>query len=257
MADKTAPPEVFGLVHALRGVAATWVVLFHASEGRHIDQVRASLPEWLHPLFDLGDNGVAIFFALSGFVIAHSLRSDRITPSYLGRFALRRSIRLDPPLWASIVLVVALAALSAEVKDGAWAAPSLGQVITNATYTQLFVGYASLNVVYWTLCYEVQFYLVLVVSIAAAQRFGATVYIAMFLLAVLFGTGVAHTPISGLFIDLWHCFFLGVISYWAHRSRAAVLGVRPSMCSASGVRPVDLHVNLYGYGSGALLGPTV
>lgn len=221
----TSQREHFGLVHALRGVASMWVVLFHASEGRHIDAVKSAIPEWSTSVFDLGDNGVAIFFALSGFVIAHSLRDHRITASFLGRFALRRSIRLDPPLWASMVFVVALAALSAVVKAEAYIPPTFGQVVTNATYTQLFFGYASINSVYWTLCYEVQFYLALCLFIMAYQRGGAVALVVMYAVAILYGTRLLESPLPGLFVDLWHCFLLGALAYWAHRHRTAQLAL--------------------------------
>jgi peptidoglycan/LPS O-acetylase OafA/YrhL len=114
--SKPVDRECFGFVQLLRGIAASRVVRFHASEGHHIDRLKAPIPAWAHPVFDAGNNGVAIFFALSGFVIAHSLCRDRITLGYLGRFALGRSIRLNPALWASIVLFVGLAALSSFVK---------------------------------------------------------------------------------------------------------------------------------------------
>ncbi len=222
---KSTAPETFGLVHSLRGIAATWVLLFHASEGRHIDQLKAAIPAWSHCFFDLGDNGVAIFFVLSGYVIAHSLRDREITLTFLGRFALRRSIRLDPPLWASIAFVLAFTALSAMVKGEAWAAPSAGQVIANATYTQLFLGYALINPVYWTLCYEVQFYLALCLWLMLARRAKALAYCSMFAVAVAFGSGMIASPVVGLFLNLWHCFFLGVLAYWAHHSRTALVAL--------------------------------
>ncbi len=198
-----------------------WVVFFHASEGRHIDRLKDAIPDWSHGLFDLGDNGVAIFFVLSGYVIAHSLQNLRFTPSFLGRFALRRSIRLDPPLWLSIAFVIAFGALSASVKDENWLFPSTGQIITNATYTQLFFGLDSINSVYWTLCYEVQFYLALCLWLMLAERHKTFAFASMFLTAAAFGTGVIESPVRGLFVDLWHCFFLGSLAYWAHRNRAA------------------------------------
>lgn len=215
--------QTFGLVHSLRGIAATWVLLFHASEGRHIDQVKASIPAWSHSLFELGDNGVAIFFVLSGYVIAHSLRDREVTASYLGRFALRRSIRLDPPLWASIALVIIFAALSSKVKGEIWTAPTFGQVVSNATYTQIFIGYPSINTVYWTLCYEVQFYLALCLWLMLAQRAKVIAYCSMFGVAVAFGGGIVTSPVAGLFVDLWHCFFLGALAYWAHHGRMALV----------------------------------
>jgi len=216
--------ENFGLVQVLRGVAALWVVLFHASEGHHIDGLKAGLPALGRDLFELGGNGVAIFFALSGFVIAHSIRGDTITPAYIGRFALRRSIRLDPAYWLSIAFFLGVAAISAFVKHEAFTAPTIGQLAANMTYTQLFLNQPSINVVYWTLCYEVQFYLVLVLCVMAAQRFGQTALLIPFAAAILWGSGLLHEPFPGLFVDRWHCFFLGALAYWSKDNRWALAG---------------------------------
>jgi peptidoglycan/LPS O-acetylase OafA/YrhL len=216
--------ENYTFVHSLRGIAAMWVVLFHAEEGRHIDTLLASIPHWANLVFDLGNNGVAIFFALSGFVIAHSLRNDWITPGYVGRFALRRSIRLDPSYWASMILFVGFAGLSAAVKGEAFGLPPFKVIAANVTYTQLFAGLPSINVVYWTLCYEVQFYLVLILFVMAAQRFGRGVYLIALAAALAWGSGLLANPIQGLFLDRWHCFYLGALACWAKSSRMSLAG---------------------------------
>ena len=216
--------ENFTFVHSLRGIAAMWVVLFHAAEGRHIDALLASIPHWATLVFELGNNGVAIFFALSGFVIAHSLRNDWITPGYVGRFALRRSIRLDPSYWASMILFVAFAGISAAVKGEAFGLPPFKDVIANITYTQLFAGVPSINIVYWTLCYEVQFYLVLILFVMAAQRFGRGVYLLALAAALAWGSGLLTSPIQGLFVDRWHCFYIGALACWAKSSRMSLVG---------------------------------
>lgn len=57
----------------------------------------AVAPSWVASVLDHGNLGVAVFFVLSGFVIAHSLHGVRVTPSVVGRLMLRRSLRLDPP----------------------------------------------------------------------------------------------------------------------------------------------------------------
>jgi len=229
--------ESFGLVQVLRGIAASWVVLFHASEGQHIDRLKASIPIWTHPIFDVGNNGVAIFFALSGFVIAHSLRNDRITFGYVGRFALRRSIRLDPALWASIALFIGFAALSSFVKAESFTPPSAAVILSNATYTQLFLDFPSINPVYWTLCYEVQFYLMLVLCVMAAQRFGRLVYLVPFAAAVAWGCSVLEQPFAGLFVDRWHCFFLGALAYWSMKSDTALVGFVVLLAALAAVGP--------------------
>src|SRR5208282_311558 len=91
----------FLLVDALRGIAAMSVVVFHLAEGHHVDQFMTVAPVWLITVIEHGDLGVAIFFVLSGFVIAHSLYGRNVTLSLAGRFMLRRSLRLDPPYWVA------------------------------------------------------------------------------------------------------------------------------------------------------------
>ena len=212
----------FTLIQALRGFAALWVVLFHASEGRHIEIIRAATPSWLYAsVFDAGHLGVAIFFALSGFVIAHSIRGATITPRYLGRFVLRRSIRLDPPYWASIALVTVLAAFSAWAKHEPFhGGLSAGQIASHLTYTQELLRFPEINTVCWTLTYEVQFYLVLVFGQMLAQRTRlppGLVLIGPLLITVWTWTDGLSIP--GLFTNLWPCFLIGAFGYWGIESR--------------------------------------
>ncbi|URD61984.1 acyltransferase [Sphingomonas sp. KRR8] len=211
---------MFKLIQALRGVAAFWIVLFHASAGGHIETLKAHLPGWVvKPLFQTSEGGVAIFFALSGFVIAHSIRDKQITSGFVGRFALRRSLRLDPPYWAAIALAVLAGAFSAHTHQ--W--PSGGQVLAHLTYTQTLLGFDQINPVFWTLTYEVQFYLVLVVSVGLAQRYGkAWVGVPLALIAVLWGTHWLP-EMRGLFVNLWHSFFIGSLAYWGVKDRRAAL----------------------------------
>ena len=214
----------FTVVHALRGLAALWVALFHVSEAGHIANLRADLPSWADPIFTAGHLGVAIFFALSGFVITHSVAGASITPGYLGRFALRRSIRLDPPYWASILFFVGVGYISAQVTGEAFAPPSFPQVLAHLFYLQTLLGYQQINWVYWTLTYEIQFYLVLVLLIMAAQRLRISpplIVLLPFVATVGFWLGLVTPPV-GLFVDLWHAFLAGVLAYWAKTNRLAL-----------------------------------
>lgn len=52
----------------LRGFAAFWVVLFHLSEGKHLENIKPLIPQSIYAaVFDAGHLGVGIFFVLSGF----------------------------------------------------------------------------------------------------------------------------------------------------------------------------------------------
>jgi peptidoglycan/LPS O-acetylase OafA/YrhL len=65
-----------------------------------------------------GDSGMAVFFVPSGFVISHSATRGRVTLPFVGRFMLRRSLRIEPPYWLAIALAICFAQLSALVLPG-------------------------------------------------------------------------------------------------------------------------------------------
>jgi peptidoglycan/LPS O-acetylase OafA/YrhL len=218
----------FTFVDALRGIAALAVVLCHAVEGDHIPELLALMPRWLSTVVHHGNLGVPIFFVLSGFVIAHASYGQRVTGSYVGRFMLRRSIRLDPPYWFAIAVAIAFAFLSAFVlkkplPDGSWP-----QVLAQVFYLQDLFGYPQINTVFWTLCIEVQFYFVYVMLLMMSGDAGTTdsnhfvtILVAATFVSLLWPFNVVHqdaTP-HGLFLPYWHGFLLGVLAYWSFRQR--------------------------------------
>ena len=104
-------------IDGLRGLAATVVVLFHLHGA-----ISRTASGWLWAPIDWiarnGFLGVDIFFVISGFVIALSVSKGAPTFGYFGRFIVRRSIRLDPPYWSSILLEVLLLHLSLRLFSG-------------------------------------------------------------------------------------------------------------------------------------------
>lgn len=210
----------FTLVQALRGFAALWVVLFHAAEGKHLEGIRAATPTWLFDaVFSAGHYGVSIFFALSGFVIAHSLRNADATPRFAGRFVLRRSIRLDPPYWATMALMIGQQMIEARIRGTAMPDVSVGQLIAHVFYVQDILGYPQISAVFWTLCFEIQFYLgfmlLLVIGRMVGGRAGAVVRIVMFGAALAGALQMYQGLPGGVALTMWHAFFVGVAAYWA------------------------------------------
>ena len=208
----------FYLIDALRGIAALWVVLYHAYEGGHIDLLRSQLPHFISvALFEKGHYGVPIFFVISGFVMAHSLNKDKVTLNYFGKFVVRRSVRLDPPYWGSIVLVLGLAFVSAKVTGENFAFPSLSQLIAHLFYAQTILGYEHINIIYWTLCLEVQFYLIYCLMVYVRQKLNIThltILLVCGLVSLVWPLKLLPDPlIKGLFLPFWHAFLLGVFVY--------------------------------------------
>ena len=115
-------------------------------------------------------HGVEVFFVISRFVIAHSLRNFVANPRSAFLFILRRQLRLDPPYWAAIAF--ALLALIAErsIRSAHSAnlppVPTVNVLLLNMTYLYKIVHASQFLPVAWTLCIEIQFYLAFMAVLA-------------------------------------------------------------------------------------------
>ncbi|MFO0680450.1 MAG: acyltransferase [Sandaracinus sp.] len=208
----------FAFVDALRGFAASTVAGHHFYNALRETTGTGEGQLWVEPFHSflvVGSAGVFIFFVLSGFVIAHSVREARIGGRYVLRFALRRSLRLDPPYWVAIaVYLVAAWATGSTV----YADVDATTVALNAFYLDHITGVVSVLPVGWTLCLEFQFYLLFVALLALAhrvgERAGGVIFGALFVGSILAGSGALpwHPPPGPdpYFITLWYLFFLGV-----------------------------------------------
>jgi peptidoglycan/LPS O-acetylase OafA/YrhL len=194
-------------IDALRGVAALGVVLYHIKEGNHIPVIESRLP-WLSDFFELGLFGVPIFFVLSGFVIALSLDKKRMGLATVGWFMTRRSIRLDPPYWVAIIIGIGLGfADDRDLSRFSW-----GQIIAHLFYAQELLGYAQISIVFWTLCFEFQFYLIYALLMCSPRQdlaLGAAMAFSL-----LWPLHLAPIYSPGLCFHLFHGFLLGVCAYW-------------------------------------------
>jgi peptidoglycan/LPS O-acetylase OafA/YrhL len=188
-------------------------VLFHAAAGHHIGQLEAALPTWLHANLSAGHFGVPMFFVLSGFVIAYAVRGHRVDAAYFGRFTLRRSIRLGLPYWASMAVAIAFLQLKAVATHTQVALPTPGEFAAHAVYLQDVLGVHQISAVYWSLCYEMQFYLLFCLLVAAAQRCRFPIFAAAAIVSLAWPLTGLHVP--GLCLPYWHGFLIGVFACWA------------------------------------------
>jgi peptidoglycan/LPS O-acetylase OafA/YrhL len=188
-------------------------------EGGHVAGLTKIAPRWLVYLIEHGDLGVAIFFVLSGFVISHTLYTVPITRSIAWRFMLRRSLRLDPPYWFAIALVAGFGILSAHfVANKSLPQISTQQVVAHVFYVQKILGFADINPVFWTLCLEVQFYLVYVILLAIGKHRARNFLIVAAFASLLWPLEIFTRNVwPGLFPPFWYAFLLGVAAYWTWR----------------------------------------
>jgi peptidoglycan/LPS O-acetylase OafA/YrhL len=148
MTQPGPPATRLAELDALRGLAALAVVLFHYT-------VKA--PEILPQVvtiehgFAIGNYGVQLFFAISGFVIFMTLERTKSSAD----FAFARFTRLFPAYWAAILVTTAALHLL-----GASELTQSGAVIaTNFTMLQGFIYVPAVDGVYWSLTVELAFYL--------------------------------------------------------------------------------------------------
>lgn len=212
----------FKTVDGLRGIAALAVVFFHLNAAL-VRTYGDWAPAWIQTLFAHGYLGVDVFFVISGFVIAYSIRNAVPSLGFLGRFGLRRSIRLDPPYWAAIFLEIGAIWLGLRLGLADAPLPSTPQVVSHFVYLQNLLGYGDIVDIFWTLCFEIQFYLGLVLLLLLhrkleqqvgprpARVLGTAALASLFLISVAARYGVFGVHLHpGFALIRWFQFFLGV-----------------------------------------------
>jgi peptidoglycan/LPS O-acetylase OafA/YrhL len=207
----------YQLLDAWRGVAALGVLGFHS-----VNQLTDPGQNWLAGLLWNGWAGVFIFFPISGYCILAASHSAE--NSTVGMFLKRRWRRIFPTYWASVALAVALMILCSPLSDGSYRAtlaqPGL-KWISIGTLTQTFVGMeAAINPVYWSLCYEEQFYLVIAATMLCAASYRPALLLAVTVVAAVISCvqPALHVP-PGLFIDRWLSFAVGLAAFGWFDSR--------------------------------------
>jgi peptidoglycan/LPS O-acetylase OafA/YrhL len=179
-----------------------------------------------------GGRGVQLFFVISGFVIAYSLRDATRQSFSLKTFILRRAIRLDPPYWVAIFAAWASTVIQAFITHRATPIPSLGYVLAHMFYLQGILDYGQINVVFWTLCVEFQLYIVFAVLLVVSEwlappgRLGAVraaLVIAGFLGSLALARTVPAADWPGVwFIRFWYMFLAGVLLCWHMLGRVSL-----------------------------------
>ena len=208
-------------------------MLFHIEKTGGLTQLTPQLHGVVTlAVFHYGSAGVAVFFVLSGFVIAHSLTGKAMNGAAIGKFIVRRSVRLDPPYWVSMVAMGFVIMALALVHGDPVPKPEAGNILAHIFYVQELLRLPEIKIVYWTLTYEIQFYIVYAVSLwitALLARRLPQKASESFVFALLFGIALVAAVVArdwafhGLFVNLWHGFFLGVLAYRAGIQRRSPL----------------------------------
>ena len=143
--------ERIDVINALRAFAAAFVAWGHFSAGQG---------RWLSWSGTYGYTGVDLFFVISGFIIPYSLYRGGYTLGNFGRFVLKRGIRLYPPYLISIpISIIGANLVLRPLAPAAAIHVSARQLVYHFLFLNDIVGSPWVNVVYWTLAIEWQWYL--------------------------------------------------------------------------------------------------
>ena len=175
-------------IQFLRGIAAFSVLLLHTN------------------LFANGWMGVELFFIISGFIIPYSMYNKNYRVSDFGSFFIKRISRIEPPYIVSIAMVLLLnysTTWSSWYKGPAFVV-DWRNVLGHLGYLNAFTNQPWLNVAYWTLAIEFEYYLILALAYPLIVNKNKLILMASFF--ILLATTFIAVP--GRHIIVYFPFFL-------------------------------------------------
>ena len=199
-------------VQVLRALAALLVVVTHAINANdyRLDMPRSWLGSAGH-FNEFGAIGVDLFFVISGFIMAHTVTHR---PKLGARaFLTMRFIRVVPPFWLASLVFLPMALLCGR-------SFTASQFVDNVTIFPLTTASAYQMPVLslgWTLAFELAFYGVVTLAIAAAPQ-GRRLTVTMQMVGLLALAGIYASPqwsVTALLINpIWFEFLAGLAIYW-------------------------------------------
>jgi peptidoglycan/LPS O-acetylase OafA/YrhL len=222
----------FRALDAFRGLAATWVVMAHCASPLLTGGDPRYVREPLYNFASRGQLGVMLFFVISGYCIVGAAYGALISGKPVWRYGYERIRRIYPPYISALLLGVAAFLLVGYAGAHHLIAPpnhpymlehSLRYWVGNLFLLQSELGTNQINIVFWSLCYEVAFYAIVgiwlwIAQVVAARRglaegtftFIAGIYGTTFLsLLCLTVFGGAMFP-----FDMWHQFAVGGVLFF-------------------------------------------
>ncbi|WP_214073358.1 acyltransferase [Mucilaginibacter sp. dw_454] len=151
-------------IDLMRFVAASCVALFH------FNKFIPYVDNFYRNLCNYGFWGVPVFFVISGYCI-HIAQEHVKTPK---EFIIKRLFRIYPPYWFSLIVILAIVVFLKIITgyNSAAVLPKTFRAVlaTIFLYTNPVTNYKTMNWVYWTLCYELAFYLIIFLALFLKEQ---------------------------------------------------------------------------------------
>jgi len=190
----------------LRAIAAIGVCFFHFSRGT-ITASSQSNP--VIRTLDYGYLGVDVFFVISGFIICYSLPLSYKLSDF-GTFFKKRIIRVEPPYLASIIFTIVVAYFTAYFTHNPVSFSWLN-LLYHIGYINNFTTNSYINVVYWTLGIEFQFYLIIGLLFSLMNK---SIYWLSTIIIIFLAASFIRVPNTALIFEQLPLFCLGILLYF-------------------------------------------
>lgn len=232
-------------IHALRGIAALMVLLYHVTNYVYPDGALLAAGHPIRQAGEWGAHGVYMFFVISGCVIPLSMAKTQYTLGALPRFLARRWVRIELPYIAAILAFLVVHYINCRIYMWNFDFEP-ARFAHHLIYSIPFSAYEWYNIVFWTLAIEFQFYLLLalVFPLLASPHKWLSL-----LLLLVFGSSALWLPDArfifyysacfgmGMSVHLWRMQRIGqlelwglltlftAVAWWMHGWQVAVVGI--------------------------------
>jgi peptidoglycan/LPS O-acetylase OafA/YrhL len=192
------------LIDLLRIFAAVGVVLFHFTHSA------TNTNNWYYKFCKYGYLGVPVFFMISGYCILIALQNAK-KPS---EFIIRRFFRIFPPYWFSLFLCCATVLIVTLITGAnsvvVFPKSIAGFAATISLLTKPVTNIPTINWVYWTLSFEVFFYIAVYICSFFKRQYFTIALLVITLLSIVLP---AYKSGALFFLGYWPIFSLGLSVY--------------------------------------------
>ena len=202
----------------IRGISSLLILFYHYTT-RYQDIFHNAGAEISHKGLWWGSWAVSTFFILSGFLTVYNLKQDVTAHSFLKK----RAVRLYPAYWVCLIITTVVVNLFMERYK-----VSALTFVFNISMLQGFIGIKNVDGAYWTLTYEILFYIIVALTIIAGNFISlkniyekvAFVWIGFTVVyeVVLSKVGISSFALS-LLTNYAHLFVIGISIFYIFHSR--------------------------------------
>lgn len=197
-----APPEHrIRYIDGLRALAVLLVVAHHVMLHSPSLTVPVPFASWAHVMLE-GAHGVDLFFVLSGFCLSYPLlarlRGEHAARFDVTRYFAKRIVRIVPPYYAAVALLLLTPAARAGV--------NAGDVVKQLLFLDWHTSF--LNGSFWTLCVEFRWYFFFPIALALWINRPRAFWAVASASVILYGITRVHAPDVGTLLP----FMLGIVA---------------------------------------------